>query len=435
MKYVIFFYLAWSSVAEYFIKNVPQLSGLLSWVDEVLALVLLLHLLLTVVTSAERSIPSSFVGKPLLGILIICIFSFLVNRGSIVNALQFVFSISKPFILFYWILTFADDDSIERFAVKFLVFLIALQVPFFLYGILTKGSGYVGDFATGATITGDAFQTAVYMWLGVILCIARYSERRKKRYIAFGMACMIMLVITSTRQVTLLLPIVVLVLLWQQLRLTLLRLIVVTSLGTVVLFFFFQNMESKWAELGGGGQIDFQNFAVLDMLESSQKIQGYYSALFEVPDEIPVPLLGAGPGEYASFTAMYSRTPLARKYIMDYWDSLPENMEGTLAYASSGIIAIFGDIGIVSLILLLYIYFKVFRVAGARRALPPPTADRGTTFLILSSCLLILSESLLQNIFEGNWFLLNFFWILAGSAVANRLRVGQVGDSRTAPAM
>jgi len=417
VRYLVYFFLGWSSIADYFIKSGGPLSGILSKVDEAIVLLLLLNLIAFWPQPNRNIVCRTPVGKPIGILLLLCALSFSVNGGSIVNAVQFIFSIVKPIIVFYWIITFIHDDRMERFAIGFLTLLIALQIPFFIYGFATLGTRYVGDYATGATVTGDAYQVAVYMSLGVVLFITYFALQRRARYFVGASVCFVLLAATSTKQIILTLPLIVLIVLRRQLGFPIRKLVLSLAIGSIVFFGIYDTFERMWSDAGGGGRIDFDESNLVEMIATSEKLQGYYSVIFEAPSDMPVPLLGAGPGQFASYTAMMSRTPLATKYIMDYFDEIPEDGGGTLAYRSSGVIALLGDLGILGLVIVIYVYLTIMFMALRIGSASTDRNQRSVSSLVAACSVLILAESLLLNIFEGNGFLLNFFWILAGSMV------------------
>jgi hypothetical protein len=163
--------------------------------------------------------------------------------------------------------------------------------------------------------------------------------------------------------------------------------------------------------------VDTAEVNLYDYLDESEKFFGYYSLLYELPLEIKHPVLwGAGPGIYGSYVAMNARTPLSQKYIMYYRDQVPEGLGGTLAYRSSSIIGFWGDIGLVGLILILVIYlYQTFHRANKMKALSRPVLYN----LIIACGFLLLAQSFILNVFEGNTFTLNLFWILCGLSAAN----------------
>jgi hypothetical protein len=193
--------------------------------------------------------------------------------------------------------------------------------------------------------------------------------------------------------------------------LTIRKIAIFASILIVIGFALFNYVETVWVREWGVEHDDDDYYAAI---EGSEKIQGYYSAIYELPDELPIPLLGAGPGQYGSYVGMAARTPLSEKYIMYYNDLIPEGYGGTLTYRSSGLIGIYGDIGILGLIIFLSIYISAIKISTTFSKLTTSPFDSTIAFLATASGILIIAESLFQNIFEGNWFILNYFWILSG---------------------
>lgn len=419
MKYLVYFFLIWNAFFGWFITGYhSQVGGIVSAVDKIVVSLLLLHLVYSVLTSPQRIIPRTDIGNLLLWFMAISILSWLVNKGPIINAVQFLFSILKPIIIFYWIITFVKDNSVERFTVGLLAFLILLQIPVFLFGFVKLGVQYTGDNARGAL--NDSIVVGMLMWLGVILQLAYYVTTKRKVYIVGIVVCMALLAITDTKQVTLFLPIAVVILLRQQLHLTFRKIVVIAVVGGGLMYFFYVKAEEAWMNTESQGKFSYEDYNMLDAITASEKVEGYYSAIFELPKELPVPLLGAGPGEYGSYTAMLKRTPLAEKYIM-YYDDMFE-YTGVLTYRSSGLISIYGDLGIICLVLWLLMYYRVIKMVMNYGMGTRDPSRMAASFLAASSGMLILWDSIVNNIFEGNVFILNFFWILAGAIIANQIR-------------
>jgi hypothetical protein len=429
MKYLVYFFLVWNVFFAFFEGEYhTEMTGPLSLVDEAITIVLMVHMGLHLLEEKRRIIPKLPFEKQIIIFLVIAVASWVVNAGSAMNAVQFVFSIIKPIIIFTWIITFVHDDSVERFVLKFLAFMIALQIPFFILGFLLQGREYTGDNAKGAV--NDSTIVAFLMWLGVIAQLGYFVATRKKAWLGGALVCMVMLAITSTKQVTIFLPIAVVFLLRKQLRLSFKRIVVIAVIGGALLYYAANSVEHIWADVESKGTYSFDQYNMADAIAASEKVQGYYSAIFEVPQELPFPVLGAGPGMYASYTAMLKRTPLAEKYIMYYDDLFEGKNTGTLTYRSSGLIAIFGDLGPIALILWLLIYYKIFMLVLELKGDGRNPRRLAASFLCAASCMVIVWESLVFNIFEGNVFILNFFWILAGGLVAGErgLRINRVTE-------
>ena len=112
---------------------------------------------------------------------------------------------------------------------------------------------------------------------------------------------------------------------------------------------------------------NFMNYASIG-IRANPKMIAYKNILFELKNDVPFPLFGAGPGMYASTIAIENRTPLALKYVIN-----PNFYESDIKIAGysfkqtgigyirlTGYTALAGDIGYFGLIVYLMIYFKVF---------------------------------------------------------------------------
>jgi hypothetical protein len=417
--YLVYIYLAWSSVAEF----VARAGSVGSAITSLMALIPML-LLVDLLFRADRNSVLMREIRPLrtaIGLLVlVSALSWLVNDGSLGNAARFLYSILRILIVFAWVLLTGRAHEIRRFLLRLVAALVVVQVPFFLFGFATRGKGYIGDFARGAEITGSAYEVAMYMFLGILIATAHFVSTREKRFLVYGVGCLVLLAATSTKQIILVLPFVLLFLLWRYERLRFRKAgIAILVVGGIFLG-AYRYAQDLWAvvqteQLAIEGNEDAGVLSFTDLILSSEKFEGYRSAFVEVPSRLPFPLLGAGPGNYASYTAMNARTPLAREYITDYLEMIPEGSFGTLVSRTSGIIAIYGDLGICGLLCMLYVYGFVFVRAMRMGDMSALTGDKPLLFVVLGSGLLIGIESLLLNIFEGASFLLNIYWIAAGS--------------------
>jgi len=118
---------------------------------------------------------------------------------------------------------------------------------------------------------------------------------------------------------------------------------------------------------------------------------------------------------YVYYVAMEYRKPLYQEYIMYYYDLIPEGLGGSLAYRSSSIIAFWGDIGLVGLIIILVIYFFQIRKSAASFKGNNPVLFN----LVIGLGVLMIVQSFILNVFEGNSFTMNLFWIICGISAAS----------------
>ncbi len=409
MHYFIILLLIWSAVNDFFVSILPVLGN----TDELIVSVLALHLLIdAIVKSPQRTgkgIRFSIIDLLIILILLWAASSFIVNKSSIVQLLLFLFSISKGFIVFYWIKKFVKHDRLLDDVLKVAKWLIRIQVPFFVVGLALKGGGYFGDNAVGAFITGDTSSVATFFWLGIIIYLAKYEQTNNKNNLLYVLGLLFLLIVTSTKQLTLLLPVVLVVLYWKRVRKVKFKQVAFLSIGLVGGLVLYSTVEKRWMQNYG---VDASESSLLDYMNESEKILGYYSLFYELPDEIDHPVVwGAGPGMYGTYAAMNARTPLSQKYIMYYYDLIPDGLGGSLAYRSSSIIGFWGDIGLIGLLLVVAVYiYQTFYTA--RRLVE--IRLRILHHLIIACGLLLLAQGFILNVFEGNSFVLNLFWVLCG---------------------
>lgn len=413
MRYFIIFLLTWSAIGEFFSSRVPALSI----VDELIVLVFLLHLVIDVIAKAHRT-RRKLVLSPLPVLIIALIVwstgSLVVNGSSFSQYFKFLLSISKGFVVFYWIKKFIVEEQLVQQIISVVKWLILIQIPFFIIGLIVQRTGYLGDNAVGAFITGDASAVGTLFWLGIMVCLGKYETNRKKHYLYYAFALALLLIVTSTKQLTILLPIVLAYLYIRRIKIANFRFAVFAIGGIITAVMVYNSVEKSWMANYG---VDTSEASLLDYVDESEKLLGYYSLLYELPDEVKHPVMwGAGPGMYGSYVAMNARAPLSQKYIMSYYDLIPEGLGGTLAYRSSSVIGFWGDIGLVGLILIFLIYlYQVFHLGKGLKMVQQPVAYN----LLIATGFLLTAQSFILNVFEGNTFTLNLFWILCGISAAN----------------
>jgi|GEM_PF-5500114 len=410
MRYLIILVLLWSAVSDFFASRLPVLGN----VDELMVLILAIHIIIDAIVKAPRrkNKPLRFSITDLLIISVLgwAVGSFIVNMSSITQLFLFLFSISKGFIIFYWIRKFLTDGRIFDDIIVIIRWLIGIQIPFFIIGLALQGGGYFGDNAVGAIITGDASSVATFFWLGIIYYLARFEQKKDKKYLLYVLGLLCLLIVTSTKQLTLLLPLVLIFLYGRRLLAVKFKQLAFGLLGLAGVLVLYSTVEKRWMLNYG---VDASDSSLLDYMNESEKLLGYYSLLYELPNEISHPIAwGAGPGMYGTYVAMNARAPLSQKYIMYYYDLIPDGLGGSLAYRSSSVIGFWGDIGLIGLLLVIAVYlYQTFYTANRLK----DPALKPLHHLVVACGLLLVGQSFILNVFEGNSFALNLFWILCGT--------------------
>ena len=418
MTALVYIYLAWSAAAKYF----SDFGVIGQFLNGLIALIPLLLLADIVIYRGEGLLPHDTrrIIWAIMTVVALSGLSLLFNGSPIINAVKFLYSILRVMVIFFWIIVSRKSEEISRFTLGFVQFLAVLQIPFFIFGFITKGGTYVGDNAMGAVVTGGAYEVATYMFFGILAAIGFYQARKAKIYAAYAVGCLIILLVTSTKQIALLTPFIVFFILYRFERIKIVKSVILVLVVGALFDFGYRLAEFQWGQVIGemAGPSEYvEPTPFLDMLTTTEKAQGYYDAFVTVPSQLPVPMLGAGPGNYASYTAMNARTPLAETYINSYLATIPEGMFGTMVSRTSGIISIYGDIGPIGLLILIYIYWSVFRLVGQRGWRWLDAHSRAMAFIAVGAGLLLLAESVLLNVFEGNSILLNLFWISSATII------------------
>lgn len=351
----------------------------------------------------------------ILSFVLVCVASFLVNLGDPYSAVQFIVSVLNPFIIFIWVVTSKKYRKITKYTIRLLLALILLQVPFFVTNILRHGTNYFGDAAIGTGINGDAKELGRAFWMGALFFLFSAINEKKMKYFAYSLGCLLLLAITSNKEIFLILPLCII--------LTLAFFRRISFKASLALFVFFAvalvaYVYSQEHFMGRHNELD-ANY--LTLLEASQKYEGYVQAFTRLPEEIPFPFLGAGPGQFSSFAAIRAQTPLAERFVISYAEMVPWGTRGTLTTRTSGVITFFGELGILGILIFYSIYFRnlknirdIFLVQGEE-------VDFTICALTFAIGIAIIVESLLFDIFETNLLMLNIFWVLSGTVVGSKV--------------
>lgn len=361
-------------------------------------------------------IRNKYLFIPLLNFFfLVSLISFVINWGSVPSALQFIISITRPFVIFYWVVTSKEIFRIENFLLHLIVFTIVIQIPFFVNGILQQGTGYFGDAAIGTNIHGGAFGIGGMSWIGAMYFFFMAFYKKKYGNMFFSLVCVVILAITSTKMLFLILPISMVT------PLIVFKRISLKSIIVIIMISIFSGGAYFYAEENYMGQSKEVDTDINEILAASEKFEGYHQLFFDLPLDLPIPFIGAGPGQFASYAAQQYKTPLANKYINSYSDLIPEGTRGILTDRSSGIITFIGELGWAGLIIIMMIYIKTIINTIKLVLATQEINDLIMCSVVIVMGIAIITQSFFYNIFETNQFLLNAFWILSGIIIARNI--------------
>ena len=145
----------------------------------------------------------------------------------------------------------------------------------------------------------------------------------------------------------------------------------------------------------------------------------YRNVFFDLWHEVPVPLLGAGPGGFGSSVAIEYGAPLTRKYLWIYYLTISgrEMIRGSSITQSliSGISAMWGDLGAIGALLYFSLYIiparRIWRHLVANRYQDPFQRTLSRVYMPYFAMLVLIT--LLQDIFWNDLMQCSFLFLSA----------------------
>lgn len=256
---------------------------------------------------------------------VLTVLSWYVNgKPSLFGTVQLTLVMLRCYILWYYCrltCTFESEKQLARWMWGYVGY-IAIQ---FAYNILWQKGLWVKTHADrsggvfGPMSGGEAHWIGYMSTFGLLLIAGWWlssgiwarSGTRKLVLVVAGIIVYNLVVMTDTKHMLLMLPIIALPLVVHprfpvRLRVSLLVAGTVFFLGSV----FYVNQLV--------GRVQMQSY--LDAAFHSPRAKMFRAVTIDFSRLVPYPILGAGPGSFASPQAVAARTPLARRYIIPYED-------------------------------------------------------------------------------------------------------------------
>ena len=262
--------------------------------------------------------------------------SWYVNRPSLFTTVQVTLIMLKSYILWYFCrltCTFEDEKQLLKWVWGYVVY-VAIQ---FLYNMLwqrgpwpryhpDRSGGVFGPMGTGgAHIVGYISIFALLLLAGWWVSVGKRAGAHKRRLVLF-VAVVIsynLIFMTDTKHGLVLLPFAFLPFLLHPQFPARLR------SGLIAATLSFMLAAAAYFQLALGG---FNMRPFIRSFSQSPKGQMLYAVTTDFSHLVPYPLLGAGPGRFASRQAVEGRSALARRYIIPYVDE-----QRRLAYFGGGL--------------------------------------------------------------------------------------------------
>lgn len=279
-----------------------------------------------------------------LAFCLIAALSWYVNRPPVFRVLQVTLVMLKSYILWYFCrltCTFKDESHLSKWVWGYVIF-AAVQ---FLYNMLwqqgpwpkfhpDRSGGVFGPDAIGAAhLVGYISSFALLLLAGWWVSQGAIASRSRR----WGAAALALIIIydlafmTDTKHALFILPIFFAPLLFHSRVSTRLRM---GMLFGVVIF-----LLSAFTYLSISME-GMQMSRYMRSIKNTPKSDLLYAVTVDLKYLVPYPLLGAGPGMFSSGQARDAQTPLARRYILPYYNEARRlkyfGMQGSTAVSSVG---------------------------------------------------------------------------------------------------
>jgi len=353
------------------------------------------------------------------------------GKPSPVSTFQSILITVRFYILWYFCRltsTFENDRQAMRWVWGYIIY-VAIQ---YAYNVLWQrglwvrshpdlSGGVFGPMADGQAhwvgyMCVYALLLMVGWWMG---SAARTSTRKKGLIILLGIViCYNLIFMTGTKHALLLMPIAFIPFLIHP------QFPIKARTGLLTVGLLFALASFTYLQMATGGR-DMRRY--WDSFLNSPKGEMFYAVTVDFPHLVPYPILGAGPGRFASQKALDTRAPLARRYIIPHLD---ENRrlgyffaQGTLVSSSivgnpqSDLLILLGEYGWAGAAIFYafwsWVIYKLFRKSLEASSSGP----RAGIFLALACCLIfqamimsLTTQLILPALVYPLWMLIGRMW-------------------------
>jgi hypothetical protein len=385
-------------------------------------LILVVPLAILVMRGIQRTLPRHATWFPLF-YTVLCVLSYKANQAPLMNALRVWLTFGKFYIFWYFARAAGPWSAVEKKRVVWMVVLFALvQLPFNV--IWHRGLRVtIGDFGTGTI--GDAHMVGYVSTYGLFLLLALFLAKkhpfRPRPMAGYGVIAALisynLIFLTDSKHVLVLLPLVGLPVLLSVRRSLRLRLFLVGAALAIALpsYAYLSSIRRE-------GKLTVRPSDYWYAMIHSGKGEVLRTILHELPDILPYPWLGAGPGNFCSAVATSSYRPLAVQYVLPY--VIHALRSGGLSTESSVIgnprttlFILWGEMGVINALGYLGFWLYVLKGLWARsRRRDTPALDSECQIALFCNLVFLMILGLLIDTFSISiltlplWALIGIFW-------------------------
>lgn len=391
-EYLIYFLFIWQICTDYIALHY---TARIQSIDELLAILFLIIIILRIPNLNDKNPYNKFFIYAFV-LFLILIVSMVVNGSPIVNFISYFIVTYKPILFFLFILTGNIRPIVLKRVIYLTIAVILFQSPILLYKTIYYSSLSSPDHFIGHPIFGDAHAVGAFCYIVIFYFLGKYYFERNNSYLIAIFIGLLFLVLSSAKQISI--TLIISLIIFVYLRKTSMK--IKWSVYIFSILFIF--LSDKIGDLN-------KYFAYAENLQNRNKylvLEDYFKYAWR---EMDVPILGAGPGMFASSVALKYNTDWSKKYIqIPYYFKLRSIDMSTFNRPTSSFLTFLGDIGILGLVIVYYFYFyllyfniKVFKNTSSSLIF---------TYSLIGYSLgiNILMTSFIIDVFGGSYFLYLF---------------------------
>ncbi|MBP7830164.1 MAG: hypothetical protein KA248_09635 [Kiritimatiellae bacterium] len=392
----------------------PLPVPMVGMLDEI---ILAVPLAIIVMKAVHRQLPKRATLFPLLYVSL-AVLSWRINHVPTMNAIRATLTYGKFYIFWYYTRAIGpwSDREKRRWFAMLVLFALA---QFFINIYWQKGLGlrFHPDNSTGTV--GNAHYVGYLSVMILFMIVGWFGSKRRplplrRMSLAAGAALLIaynLIFLTDTKHALFFVPFAAIPFFFYPKYPARLRI----GLGATMLLFGL----ASWSYMAMIGVSEIKASSVWRSVKYSGKGEMVRTLLFRLPEEVPLAVLGAGPGNFCSAVGLLSFRPLANKYVLPY--VIQAHRTGGFRADSSAVgkpqsslFTLWGEFGPLSG--LIYFAFWAFVIRSLWRdsiRRPPGDFDAGQQLAIIAGLVVIIMAGMLVEAFYIGVLMLPL-WSLAG---------------------